>query len=124
MAKILVVDDDGDLRELIRRMIVAKGHSVETAADGEQGVRAAQASTPDLILMDLNMPVMDGFEATRRIRGIDALKSIPLVALTAETTSEQRDAIYQAGCTAFVNKPLDFDQLFRRINEELESPGA
>lgn len=118
-ATILIVDDEPDLRELVKNVLVAKGYDVVMAEDGDEALAWARDKIPDLIVMDLNMPLMDGFEATRRLKADAETKSIPVIALSAETVAPSRDAIYEAGCDAFVDKPIDFDILFDRIGEIL-----
>ena len=113
--KILNVDDDPKLRALIARFLSAKGHTVVQAENGELGVAAAAAEKPDLILMDLNMPVMSGFEATRALKSDPNLKSIPILVLTAEEVSANYDAIYDAGADGYVQKPIDFPGLVERV---------
>lgn len=113
--KILNVDDDPQLRVLIARFLSAKGHTVVQAENGELGVAAAAQEKPDLILMDLNMPVMSGFEATRAIKNDPDLKSIPVLVLTAEDVTSNYGAIYDAGADGYVSKPIDFPSLVERV---------
>lgn len=123
MSKILVVEDQDEIRELIQRRLQRKRFEVVTAANGADAVRAARKEMPALVIMDLDLPVMDGWEATKRIKGDPATAGIPVLALTAHTTSGDRDAEYEAGADAFLTKPIDFDHLFARIDELLKGPG-
>lgn len=120
MTKILVVEDQNEIRELIDRLLQRKGFEVVTAENGEQAVEAARDKKPALIIMDLEMPVLDGWEATKRIKADPATAGIPVLALTAHTTSGDRDAEYAAGADAFLTKPIDFERLFARIDELLK----
>lgn len=119
MTKILIIDDTREVRMLVGRFLQAKGYEVSDAEDGKTGVAAAVADPPDLILMDLNMPVMDGFEATREVKSKPALKDISIVALTAEGDTKSREAIFEAGCDAFVSKPINFELLVTKIEAQL-----
>ena len=119
MAKILVAEDDVDLQSLLGKVLAAKGHSVVTAGDGETAVALTGSEKPNLVLMDLNLPGIDGFEATRQLKADAGTKAIPIIALSVETLAANRDAIYDAGCEAFVNKPIDMDNLIEKISEVL-----
>ena len=119
MAKILVVDDAPEIQMLVTRLLESKGYEVITASNGRDGVEKAKSESPDLILMDLNMPVMDGFAATRAIKGDPATAGIKLFALTAESDAANRDAVYEAGCDGFIDKPIDFAKLLARLESEL-----
>jgi two-component system, cell cycle response regulator DivK len=119
MTKVLIVDDTSQVRMLVGRYLQAKGYEISEAENGEEGVVAAIADRPDLILMDLNMPVMDGFKATQEIKSKPTLKDVPIIALTAEADTESRQAIYEAGCDAFVSKPIDFKLLMTKIEAQV-----
>lgn len=119
MAKILVVEDNGEIREMIVRQLERRKYTVVTAGDGEQGVAVANREKPDLIVMDLNLPVLDGWQATKRLKDDPKTKSIPIVALTAHTTSGDRDAGYAVGADAFLSKPIQFTVLIERIEKLL-----
>jgi CheY-like chemotaxis protein len=108
---VLLVDDYADTREVIRRMLEARGCRVLEAANGQEAIELACASGPDLILMDLNMPVLDGFNATLRIREYEQTRDVPVVAVTAFDTNEFRAAASAVGCSDYVVKPLDPDRL-------------
>jgi CheY-like chemotaxis protein len=111
-ATILVAEDSADTRAVLRRALASCGYHVVEAADGLAAVEAALSECPDLIVMDLNMPVMDGLAATERIRELrDRCGDVPIVAATAFDTYGIRDAALEAGCNAYLLKPLDLDEL-------------
>ena len=107
--RILVVEDDMDNYELVRFMLERAGYDVFLAVNGRDGVSAARLQRPDLILMDLGMPEMDGWIATEQIKSDDATKSIPLYALTAHTLPRERKRAMDAGCDGYVSKPIQMD---------------
>ena len=109
--KIMVVDDYDDIREMTRMMLEAGGHEVVTAADGREAVLYATGEGLDLILMDLNMPVLDGYEATRLIVSHPHSRHVPVVAFSAQCGGERRQLALDAGCVECVEKPLDFPKL-------------
>lgn len=115
----LVVEDFEDSRFMMRRLLEMAGHNVIEATDGEQAVKLASQEHPDLILMDLSLPKLDGLAATRRIREERDLKDIPIVAVSAHDGTESREAALQAGCNEYVTKPIDFDQLSSLIDRFL-----
>jgi two-component system cell cycle response regulator DivK len=108
---VLVVDDDADIRELIRMVLTMKGCRVVEAADGRQALELAQQVHPALILMDLSMPVIDGYEATRRLKAQPELCGIPVIAVSAHCDPQHRQKALAAGCSECVGKPVDFNQL-------------
>jgi CheY-like chemotaxis protein len=111
-ATVLVVDDSADTRAVLRRTLVRCGYRVVEAADGRQAVERALRECPDLILMDLNMPVMDGLAATERIRGLrKSCGDVAIVAVTAFDTYGMKEAALEAGCDAYLLKPLALDEL-------------
>jgi CheY-like chemotaxis protein len=115
MAVILVVEDDEANQELVTRFLRRAGHRVFHATDGMSGVRAALEGIPDLIVMDLGLPGMDGWEAARRIRSNPATAHIPIIALTAHTLSEDVQKARQAGCDAYETKPVVYQRLMQKI---------
>ncbi len=119
---VLVVDDFADTRGMLRQFLEACGCRVAEAANGQEAIETAQRERPDLILMDLNMPVLDGFTATLRIREYEPTRDTPVVAVTAYDTAEFRAAAAAVGCTDYVLKPLDFPRL-RSLLERL-APGT
>jgi len=115
MVKVLIVDDAPEVRMLVGRFLAVKGFDVVEAADGIRGLATALEERPDVVLMDLNMPVMDGFRATRQFRAHPELADVMVIALTAEDDAASREAIFAAGCDAFVRKPIDFEQLMSKL---------
>ena len=117
---VLVVEDFEDNRFMMRRLLEMSGYRVVEAVNGEQAVESAQAERPDLILMDLSLPKLDGLAATRRIRESDGLGQIPIVAVSAHDTSDFHADALAAGCNEYVTKPIDFDQLETLLKRLLE----
>ena len=109
--KVLVVEDFEDTRAVMRLELEQRGFRVIEATDGKQGVELAARERPDIIIMDIGLPLMDGIEATRRIRGDNSLRDVLIVALTAHHETEYRAQALAAGCDAYVTKPVDFDWL-------------
>ena len=124
MAKILLVEDNEMNRDMLSRRLTRRGYDVVIAEDGQQGVDMATSERPDLILMDMSLPVMDGWEATRRIKESEATMSIPVIALTAHAMSEDRDQALAAGCEDFDTKPIELDRLLEKINRLLGAETA
>jgi two-component system cell cycle response regulator DivK len=118
LKKILVVDDTDWNRDLLVQLLEDE-YTVFEAVDGEHGVKAAEQNKPDLILMDLGMPVMDGWEATRRIKANDALKHIPIIAVTSHAMVGDEVEARKAGCDDYLSKPIDEDALMKKIKHFL-----
>ncbi len=116
MARILVVDDDEMFRDIYEDILVDEGHEVILAENGELGVVAALSNVPDLILMDLNMPGMTGFEAIRCLRAEEPTKNTPILAVTAENATANYEEIYEAGANGYLGKPINGEVLIARIN--------
>jgi CheY-like chemotaxis protein len=108
---VLVADDNDDIRRVVRWMLEQRGYAVIEAADGEQAVAAAVRERPDLILMDLIMPVVDGFDAVRQVREHEALRGVPVIAMTARDVATSRDRAEGLGFNQYLSKPLDFLRL-------------
>lgn len=119
MKKILLVEDNEMNRDMLSRRLARKGYEVEIAVDGQQGVEMAQASAPDLILMDMSLPVLDGWEATRRLKDSDATRRIPVIALTAHAMSGDRERALEAGCDDYDTKPIELPRLLEKIESML-----
>ena len=119
--RILLVEDNPQNRYLMTFLLEKHGYTVEVAEDGEQALAMLHESSPDLILMDMQLPRVDGYEATRRIKASDRLRSIPLVALTAHSMKGDRTKAIEAGCDAYVTKPVDADEIIAVI-ERLTKP--
>jgi CheY-like chemotaxis protein len=115
MAKILLVEDNEDNRDMLSRRLIRKGYTVVMALDGEQGVAMAGSETPDLILMDMSLPLLDGWEATRRIKGDPATGHIPVIALTAHAMSTDRQKAFEARCDDYDTKPVELTRLLQKI---------
>jgi CheY-like chemotaxis protein len=125
MKRILYVEDNDDNVFMLRmRLELAGGYEVLVAQDGAQGVTLAATARPDVILMDLNLPGMDGWEATRRIKAEPALARVPVIALTAHAMSGDREKALEAGCDDFDTKPVDFERLLAKIEGALASGDA
>ena len=109
--KVLLVEDTEDNRFMMRRLLEMAGYGVVEATNGEEAVRLAQSEQPELILMDLSLPVIDGLAATRAIRKSDGLKKTPIIAVSAHDTSDFQAEALSAGCDSYITKPIDFSQL-------------
>ena len=117
--RILVVEDTEDNRQIIRDLLTSAGYEMIEALDGAQGVAMAAEHKPDLILMDIQMPVMDGYEATRRIKADPALKSIPVIAVTSYALSGDEEKTRAAGCDGYIAKPYSPRQMLAKVREIL-----
>ena len=116
MAKILLVEDNEMNRDMLSRRLQRRGHEVLVAADGADGVAKARAEVPSLILMDMSLPILDGWEATRQIKADPATSAIPVIALTAHAMSEDRERALAAGCDDYDTKPVEFPRLVGKID--------
>ena len=116
MAKILLVEDNELNRDMLSRRLVRRGHEVAMAVDGAQALAAALSESPALVLMDMSLPVIDGWEATRRLKADPALRGIPVIALTAHAMSGDRERALEAGCDDFDTKPIEFERLLAKID--------
>jgi CheY-like chemotaxis protein len=116
MPRILLVEDNEMNRDMLSRRLLRKGFEVVMAEDGALGVERAVSEAPALILMDMSLPVIDGWEATRRIKADPATATIPVIALTAHAMAEDRDKALAAGCDDYDTKPIDLDRLLTKIN--------
>ncbi len=119
MAKILLVEDNEMNRDMLSRRLERRGHGVLIATDGEQGVTLARKEKPDLILMDMSLPVLDGWEATKRIKSDEETKHIPIIALTAHAMSSDEQRAREAGCDDFDTKPIELTRLLEKIQAQL-----
>jgi len=124
MTKILLVEDNEMNRDMLSRRLVRKGYEVVMATDGQQGVDMASSEKPDLILMDMSLPVIDGWEATRQVKADDATKAIPVIALTAHAMSGEREKCLAAGCDEYDTKPVEFNRLVEKIVALLAKNGV
>src|SRR6516164_2455725 len=115
--RILVVEDQEDNRQILRDLLNSVGYQILEAEDGARGVAAAEASRPDLILMDIQLPLIDGYEATRRIKADPDLKAIPIIVVTSYALSGDEEKARRAGCDDYVAKPFSPRQLLAKIKE-------
>ena len=115
MTTILLVEDNELNRDMLSRRLSRKGFDVQFAFDGQEAVEKAKTLMPDLVLMDIGLPVMDGYDATKAIKSDDATKSIPVIALTAHAMAEDRKKCLGAGCDDFDTKPIDLPRLLGKI---------
>lgn len=120
MSKILVVEDSPMIQEILVERLRFRNYEVVAADDGQAGIEVAQREKPDLILMDISLPIMDGWEATAKIRQMDSIKHIPIIALTAHALVEDRNKSLAIGCDDFETKPINFSQLVDKINKYLD----
>lgn len=119
MAKILLVEDNEMNRDMLSRRLTKKGYEIVIAVNGEEAIEKTDAENPDLILMDMSLPVMDGWEATRRIRAQDATRHIPIIGLSAHAMAGDREKGIDAGCNDYDTKPVDFTRLMEKIGKFL-----
>ncbi|HWE75535.1 MAG TPA: response regulator [Stellaceae bacterium] len=124
MAKILLVEDNEMNRDMLSRRLERKGFEVVMAVDGQQGVDLALSEIPDLILMDMDLPIIDGWEATRRVKSGESTRAIPVIALTAHAMVGDRDKAMAAGCDDYDTKPVDFPRLLGKITTLLGGEAA
>jgi len=123
MAKILLVEDNEMNRDMLSRRLQRKGFEVVVAVDGQEGVDKATSDKPDLILMDMSLPVLDGWQATRKIKDDPATSSIPVIALTAHAMSDDRQKTLEAGCDDYDTKPVELPRLLEKIQNQLNKKG-
>jgi len=116
MSTILIVEDNEMNRDMLSRRLVTRGFTVLIAIDGEEGIAVARANMPDMILMDMSLPVVDGWEATRRLKSDDLLKHIPVIALTAHAMANDRDKALEAGCDDYDTKPIELPRLLAKMD--------
>ncbi|RZM37536.1 MAG: response regulator [Sphingomonas sp.] len=121
MATLLLVEDHEEIWDFLSRRLRRKGYDVVVANDGRSGVDAVRANRPDLILMDVNLPVLDGYSAVRELRADEATREIPVIALTAHAMTGDREKAIAAGCTDYHPKPIDFSRLLEQIETALAS---
>lgn len=120
MARILLVEDNEMNRDMLSRRLERKGYEVEMAVDGREGVEKAQSGSYDLVLMDMSLPEIDGWEATRQLRQADATKALPIIALTAHAMAGDREKAMEAGCDDYDTKPIELPRLLGKIEALLE----
>ena len=123
MTKILYVEDNPDNIYMLTRRLKKKGFEIIIAGDGQEGIDKAIEESPDLILMDLSLPTMDGWTATAKIKEIEAVKNIPVIALSAHAMPEHRDRALKSGCSDYDTKPVDIKRLLEKIGQFIVIPG-
>jgi CheY-like chemotaxis protein len=119
MTKVLLVEDNEMNRDMLSRRLIRRGFEVIFAVNGQQGVDLAQSEKPDIILMDMSLPVMDGWEATRRVKSDTATRGVPVIGLTAHAMSGDREKAIEAGCDDYDTKPVEFDRLIGKMERLL-----
>ena len=115
MPKLLIIEDNEMNRDLLSRRLRRRGYEILLAVDGQQGVEMARSETPDLILMDMALPVIDGWEATRRLKSIAETRAIPIIALSAHAMAGDREKALEAGCDDYDTKPVELNRLLSKI---------
>ena len=121
MAKLLLVEDNEMNRDMLSRRLIKRGYDVVMAIDGQQGVDMALAQSPDLILLDMSLPIMDGWTAAGHLKANTETQGIPIIALTAHAMSGDRERALEAGCDDYETKPIEFKRLLGKIEKLLES---
>jgi len=122
--KILYIEDNPGNRMLVRRILMVEDYNVIEAEDGRTGIELALREKPELILMDMNLPEVDGYELTKQIRAIPELKGIPIIAMTANVMLGDKEKTLEAGCDGYIPKPIDVDELPRQIRKFLDAKGS
>src|SRR5438309_821724 len=123
MTKILIVEDNEMNRDMLSRRLARRGYEIVMAVDGEEGIAAAKAKNPDLILMDMSLPVIDGWEATRRLKAEPSTRGIPVIGLTAHAMAGDREKVIAAGCDDYDTKPVELPRLLQKIEALLTRDG-
>jgi two-component system cell cycle response regulator DivK len=121
MPRVLLVEDNEMNRDMLSRRLIRRGFEVIFAVDGQQGVDLARSERPDIILMDMSLPVIDGWEATRRVKADNATRSVPVIGLTAHAMSGDRERAIEAGCDDYDTKPVELDRLISKIERLLSA---
>jgi CheY-like chemotaxis protein len=124
MPKVLLVEDNEESRDALSRHLRRKGYEILLAVDGRQGMDVARAEAPDLILIDMSLPVLDGWEATRQLKAGSATRGIPVIALTAHAMAGDRERALEAGCDDYETKPIEFPRLLTKIESLLGKKSA
>ena len=120
-AKVLLVEDNELNRDMLSRRLKRKGYDVVVAVDGQEGLDKVRSEAPDLVLMDMSLPVLDGWEATRRLKADESTRGIPVIALTAHAMSDDRAKALEAGCDEYDTKPVELRRLLRKMEAFLGS---
>ena len=122
MPKILVIEDNEMNRDMLTRRLERRGYDVIVSADGEEGISKVQSDRPDLVLMDMDLPILNGWEATRRLKAAEETQAIPIIALTAHAMAGDREKALEAGCDDYDTKPIEFTRLVNKIEAQLAKP--
>jgi two-component system, cell cycle response regulator DivK len=123
MAKILIVEDNEMNRDMLSRRLIRRGYEVVMAIDGAEGITAAKKEKPDLVLMDMSLPVVDGWEATRRLKAEPLTQAIPVIGLTAHAMAGDREKVIESGCDDYDTKPVELSRLLQKIEALLARSG-
>ena len=118
--RILYIEDNPENRMLMRRVLMAEGYEMEEAVDGQSGMEKAAENPPDLILMDINLPEIDGYEVTARLKQLPNMQGVPIIAVTANVMKGDREKTLAAGCDGYIQKPIDIDLLPSQIESFLK----
>ena len=121
MAKILIVEDNPKNRDMLSRRLIKRGYEIVMAEDGQEGIDMTTSETPDLILLDMSLPVIDGWGVAQQLKGDDTTKDIPIIALTAHAMSGDREKTLEAGCDEYATKPVRLPELLEKIETLLNS---
>jgi CheY-like chemotaxis protein len=124
MAKVLLVEDHEEIWDFLSRRLKRRGFDVVIAQDGEEGVAKARSTLPDVVLLDMNLPIMDGWTVAQTLKGDPSTAKIPIIALTAHAMSGDRDKALEAGCDDYHPKPVDFSKLLSQIDAAIGPPAA
>lgn len=124
MPRILIVEDNKESREALARRLQRRGYDIVEAADGQQGVELAKSEKPDLVLMDMNMPILDGWQASQLIRAASQTEELPIIGLTAHALAGDREKALDAGCSEYLTKPVDFPKLLAQIETLIRDGGS
>ena len=124
MAKVLLIEDNEMNRDMLSRRLIRRGFQVVFAMDGQHGIDLARSELPDIILMDMSLPVIDGWEATRRVKADEATRSVPVIGLTAHAMAGDREKAIEAGCDDYDTKPVELDRLIGKIERLLGTAKA
>jgi CheY-like chemotaxis protein len=124
MGKVLLIEDNEMDRDMLSRRLIRRGFQVVFAMDGQQGLDLARSERPDIILMDMSLPVIDGWEATRRVKADDSTRGVPVIGLTAHVMPGDREKAIEAGCDDYDTKPVEFDRLIGKMERLLGAAKA
>jgi two-component system cell cycle response regulator DivK len=124
MPRILIIEDNQESREALARRLQRRGYDIVEAVDGQQGVKLAKSEKPDLVLMDMNMPILDGWQASQLIRAAPETEELPIIGMTAHALAGDREKALEAGCSEYLTKPVDFPQLLAQVESLIRAGGS